>query len=146
MSADAGLRDARWEVMRVSSRRPMTVSEVARRLGQKRQSVQRTADGLREQGLAEVLPNVDHARAGLIGLTTAGRRTLEALQRRQKASLDPCLSRVARADMGALALSLADLADRVERATAREVPESGDAAVSRPRRAPSGVKRRLTAA
>jgi hypothetical protein len=48
--------------------------------------------------------------------------------------------------MDALASSLADLAERVERATAREVPESGDAAAPGPRRAPSGVKRRLTAA
>ena len=48
--------------------------------------------------------------------------------------------------MNALAMSLVDLADRVERATAREVPESGDGAVPGPRRAPSGVKRRLTAA
>jgi DNA-binding transcriptional ArsR family regulator len=56
MSADAGLSGARWQVMKVVSRRPMTVSQVARRLGLQRQSVQRTADGLREQGLAEVLP------------------------------------------------------------------------------------------
>ncbi len=101
MSADAGLSGARWQVMKVVARRPMTVSQVARRLGLQRQSVQRTADGLREQGLAEVLPNVDHARAGLIGLSAAGRRTLEALQRRQQAWLDRCLRGATRADMDA---------------------------------------------
>jgi hypothetical protein len=89
---------------------------------------------------------VDHARAGLIGLSATGRRTLEALQRRQQAWLDRCLRGANRTDMDALAVSLADLADRVERATAREVPESGDAAAPGPRRAASGVKRRLTAA
>ena len=146
MSADAGLSGARWQVMKVVARRPMTVSQVARRLGLQRQSVQRTADGLREQGLAEVLPNVDHARAGLIGLSATGRRTLEALQRRQQSWLNRCLRGAARADMDALAVSLADLADRVERATARELPEPGDAAGPGPRRAPPGVKRRLTAA
>jgi DNA-binding MarR family transcriptional regulator len=146
MSADAGLSGARWQVMKAVARRPMTVSQVARRLGLQRQSVQRTADGLREQGLAEVLPNVDHARAGLIGLTAAGRHTLEALQRRQQSWLDRCLRGATRAEMGALALSLADLADRVERATAREQLETGDTVAPAPRRAPAGVKRRLTAA
>ena len=146
MSADAGLSGARWQVMKVVSRRPMTVSQVARRLGLQRQSVQRTADGLREQGLAEVLPNVDHARAGLISLTATGRRTLEALQRRQQAWLDRCLRGATRADMDALVLSLADLAQRVERATAREQVESGDTVTSAPRRASTRVKRRLTAA
>ena len=146
MSADAGLSGARWQVMKVVARRPMTVSQVARRLGLQRQSVQRTADGLREQGLAEVLPNVDHARAGLIGLSATGRRTLEALQRRQQVWLDRCLRGATRTDMDALASSLADLAERVERATAREVPEPSDAAAPGPRRAPTGVKRRLTAA
>ena len=146
MSADAGLSGARWQVMKVVARRPMTVSQVARRLGLQRQSVQRTTDGLRERGLAEVLPNVDHARAGLIGLSAAGQRTLDSLQRRQQAWLARCLRGATRADMDALALSLADLADRVERATAREAPQSGDAAVPGPRRAVSGVKRRLTAA
>ena len=48
MSADAGLSGARWQVMKVVARRPMTVSQVARRLGLQRQSVQRTVDGLRE--------------------------------------------------------------------------------------------------
>ena len=146
MSADAGLSGARWQVMKVVARRPMTVSQVARRLGLQRQSVQRTADGLRGQGLAEVLPNVDHARAGLIGLSETGRRTLEALQRRQQAWLNRCLRGATRTDMDTLAVSLADLADRVERATAREVPEAGDAAGPGPRRAHPGVKRRLTAA
>ena len=146
MSADAGLSGARWQVMKVVARRPMTVSQVARRLGLQRQSVQRTADGLREQGLAEVLPNVDHARAGLIGLSATGRRTLVALQRRQQAWLDRCLRGATSADMDALASSLAELAERVELATAREVRASGDAAVPGPRRPPSGVKRRLTAA
>jgi len=146
MSADAGLSGARWQVMKVVARRPMTVSQVARRLGLQRQSVQRTADGLREQGLAEVLPNVDHARAGLIGLSATGRRTLESLQRRQQAWLDRCLRGATRADMDALASSLADLAERVERATAREAPESGDAAATGQRRAASAVKRRLTVA
>ncbi len=145
MSADAGLSGARWQVMKVVARRPMTVSQVARRLGLQRQSVQRTADGLREQGLAEVLPNVDHARAGLVGLTAAGRRTLEALQRRQQAWLDRCLRGVPRAGLDAVAASLAGLADRVEHATTLERATQVESGQSGPRRAGSAARRRLTA-
>jgi hypothetical protein len=46
--------------------------------------------------------------------------------------------------MDALASSLADLAERVERATAREALESGDDAATGQRRAAAAVKRRLT--
>ena len=146
MSADAGLSGARWQVMKVVARQPMTVSQVARRLGLQRQSVQRTADGLREQGLSEVLPNVDHARAGLIGLTAAGRRTLEALQQRQRVWLDRCLRGVTRTGLDAVAASLAGLADRVEHATTREQATPVEGGPDGPRRAAPGTRRRLTAA
>jgi DNA-binding MarR family transcriptional regulator len=145
MSGGVHLSGARWQVMKVIARRPMTVSQVARRLGLQRQSVQRTADGLREQGLAEVLPNVDHLRAGLIGLSAEGRRTLEMLQERQRTWLGRCLRGASRAELDAVAASLSVLADRVEKATAREQAAPVNGATSRPRRAP-GVRRRLTAA
>jgi DNA-binding MarR family transcriptional regulator len=145
MSADAGLSGARWQVMKVIARRPMTVSQVARRLGLQRQSVQRTADGLREQGLVEVLPNVDHLRAGLLGLSEEGRRTLEVLQERQLAWLGRCLRGATRAQLESVAASLAGLADRVERATAREQAQAAGGGRTRPVRA-LGVRRRLTAA
>jgi DNA-binding MarR family transcriptional regulator len=145
MSADAGLSGARWQVMKVVARRPMTVSQVARRLGLQRQSVQRTADGLCERGLAEVLPNLDHQRAGLVGLTAAGRRTLDALQQRQGAWLGRCLKGATRAELDRVAESLAGLADRVEAATRREQIESEGRGAPRARPA-SGVRRRLTAA
>ena len=123
----------------------MTVSQVARRLGLQRQSVQRTADALCGQGLAEVLPNVDHQRAGLLALSEPGRRTLEALQVRQQAWLGRCLAGATRAELDRVATSLAGLADRVEAATIREQAESSGRGASRPRPA-SGVRRRLTAA
>lgn len=145
MSADAGLSGARWQVMKVVARRAMTVSQVARRLGLQRQSVQRTADALCEQGLAEVLPNVDHQRAGLLTLSAAGHRTLETLAVRQGAWLGRCLQGTTRAELDRVAASLAGLAERVEAATACEQPPSAGRGAARPRPA-SGVRRRLTAA
>jgi DNA-binding MarR family transcriptional regulator len=122
MSDEFGLTGARWQVMKVVARQPLTASQIARRLGLQRQSVQRTVDSVREQGLVEVRPNVDHLRAGLIALSDEGRRALAALEQRQQAWLARCLRGLTRAELDKLGRSLADLAARVERATARIQP------------------------
>ncbi|MCU0974702.1 MAG: MarR family transcriptional regulator [Steroidobacteraceae bacterium] len=120
MAGDVGLTGARWQVMRVVAKRPLTASQVARRLGLQRQSVQRTVDFLREDGIVEIAENLDHRRAGLVTLTDPGRERLAALERRQQAWLQRCLLGLDRAGLDALAVGLANLADRVEDATAHE--------------------------
>lgn len=120
MSGGVGLTGARWQVMKVSARQAMTVSQIARRLGLKRQSVQRTVGQLAGQGLVEMQPNADHARAGLVALSAEGRRTLTSLEVRQQAWLGRCLHGVARADLERLAQALGSLAGRVESATDHE--------------------------
>jgi DNA-binding MarR family transcriptional regulator len=120
MAGDVGLTGARWQVMRVVARRPMTTSQVARRLGLKRQSVQRTVDLLRHDGIVAIEANLDHRRAGLVTLTEAGRGQLAALERRQQAWLQRCLRGLDRAGLEDMGNGLADLAERVERATAAE--------------------------
>jgi DNA-binding MarR family transcriptional regulator len=122
MSDEFDLTGARWQVMKVVARQPLTASQIARRLGLQRQSVQRTVDSVREQGLVEVQPNVDHLRAGLIALSDEGRRILAALELRQQAWLARCLRGLTRAELDKLGRSLADLASRVDRATARIQP------------------------
>ena len=123
----------------------MTVSQVARRLGLQRQSVQRTVDHMRGHGLVEILPNQDHRRAGLVAPSVEGRRILALLQERQQAWLGRCLRGVSRAELDGLAAALADMAARVERATARERADPADDTPAR-RRGPTGIRRRLTAA
>jgi DNA-binding MarR family transcriptional regulator len=122
MSDEFDLTGARWQVMKVVARQPLTASQIARRLGLQRQSVQRSVDSVREQGLVEVQPNVDHRRAGLIALSHEGKRVLAALEQRQQAWLARCLRGLTRAELDKLGRSLADLASRVERATARIQP------------------------
>jgi DNA-binding MarR family transcriptional regulator len=131
MAGDVGLTGARWQVMRVVARRPLTASQVARRLGLQRQSVQRTVDLLREDGIVAIEQNLDHRRAGLVTLTETGRDQLAALERRQQAWLQRCLRGLTRAELEQLGTGLAGLADRVERATAQEAatpPRQGHAA------------------
>jgi len=141
MSGGCGLTGARWQVMKVAMRQSLTVSQIARRLGLKRQSVQRTVDQLAAQRLLELQPNLDHSRAGLVALTAEGRRILAALESRQQAWSARCLRGLGRAELERLAKSLGDLAQRVETATGRErpaeFPGAGPAA---------GVRRRLVAA
>lgn len=120
MAADSGLTGARWQVMRVVARRPLTASQVARRLGLQRQSVQRTVDLLRADGIVAIAENLDHRRAGLVTLTDAGRERLAALEQRQQAWLQRVLRGLSRAQLQALGTGLDDLAGRVERATAQE--------------------------
>ncbi|UVJ39959.1 MarR family winged helix-turn-helix transcriptional regulator [Arthrobacter sp. CJ23] len=81
----AGLTPAWWQVLGATLDEPLTVSEIARRvgLGLARQSVQRSADILVEKKWAEYLENPRHQRAQLLRPTPAGRETITQLQQAQ---------------------------------------------------------------
>jgi DNA-binding MarR family transcriptional regulator len=145
MSGGVGLTGARWQVMKVAARQALTVSQIARRLGLKRQSVQRTVDQLAGQGLVEFAPNADHQRASLVGLSAEGRGILAALESRQQAWLGRCLRGLGRGELEALARSLGGLSERVGQATSREPRTAGPSQGSR-RRPSTGGRRRLVAA
>jgi DNA-binding MarR family transcriptional regulator len=71
-------------VMGVIDHGPLTVSAVARVMGLRRQSVQRTADLLVADGVAEYLDNPADRRAKLLTLTPAGRRALRKIEAAQR--------------------------------------------------------------
>jgi DNA-binding MarR family transcriptional regulator len=73
LAAPSGLTAARWQVLGAVLSAPATVSEIARTMGITRQSVQRIADLLVDQALAEYQPNPAHQRAKLLSATDAGR-------------------------------------------------------------------------
>nr|WP_237542769.1 MarR family transcriptional regulator [Streptomyces sp. SID4919] len=73
LAAPAGLSAARWQVLGAVLREPLPVAGIARAMGITRQSVQRVADVLAGQGLAEYVPNPAHRRAKLLRPTDAGR-------------------------------------------------------------------------
>lgn len=85
LAAPSGQTGARAAVLACADPQPQTVAAVARRLGLTRQSVQRTADLLVADELAEYRPNPEHRRAKLLGLTPAGQRTLTAIEAAQAA-------------------------------------------------------------
>jgi DNA-binding MarR family transcriptional regulator len=82
LARPAGLTAARWQVLGAVLHTPLSVAGIARVMGISRQSVQRIADLLVEQGLAEYLPNPSHRRAKLLQPTDQGRAAIAQIRPR----------------------------------------------------------------
>lgn len=85
LAKPAGLTAARWQVLGAVLHEARTVSGVARVMGLTRQSVQRLADVLVEQGLAEYRENPEHKRAKLLAATPAGLDAVRSIHADQAA-------------------------------------------------------------
>lgn len=80
----AGQTLARTLVLRQLENEPAPVAEIARAVGLKRQSVQRVADRLAEDGLLGYEDNPKHRRSKLARLTKSGRASLERIAAEQR--------------------------------------------------------------
>jgi DNA-binding MarR family transcriptional regulator len=87
MSRDVGLSAARWQLLSAVTQAPdpLTISELARRLGLARQSVQKVADALSNDGLITYQTNPKHQRASLVVVTKKAAQLLEQLDERRYA-------------------------------------------------------------
>lgn len=85
IAAAAGQTLARWLTLEMVSDEPTTVAQVARKLDLTRQSVQRVADLLAQDGLTEFADNPAHQTSKLVRLTARGRNTLRTIQAAQRA-------------------------------------------------------------
>ena len=83
LTADLGLTSARWQVLGAIEAEGLSVAQIARAMGLARQSVQRLADLLVDEGIVAYRDNPEHQRAKLVELTSEGRRKLDKLNRRQ---------------------------------------------------------------
>jgi DNA-binding MarR family transcriptional regulator len=84
ISHGLGLSVARWQILGILLRfEALTVADIARRVGLRRQSVQQTVNGLRDQDMLEPTPNPKHKTAPLIRMTDKGRLILPELLKRQ---------------------------------------------------------------
>jgi DNA-binding MarR family transcriptional regulator len=72
LARPAGLTAARWQVLGAVLTESRSVAGIARVMGITRQSVQRNADLLVADGLAEYVPNPAHRRAKLLRPTDEG--------------------------------------------------------------------------
>jgi DNA-binding MarR family transcriptional regulator len=121
LAKPAGQTSARWKVLAAIEEGPSSVAEIARLFGLARQSVQRVADVLVDEGLATYEDNPRHRRAKLLEPTPRGLeavRTIQSAQRRWARRLG--------AEMGeeALRRCTAVLADVIQALEARSSPTS----------------------
>lgn len=82
------LSAARWQVLGAVLPAPMTVAGVARSMGLTRQSVQRLADVLVDEGVCEYRDNPAHRRAKLLAPTELGFEAIERIHPIQVAWAD----------------------------------------------------------
>ncbi len=80
LTEGSGLTAARWQVLGAVLREPLTVAAAARSMGLARQSVQRLANVLVEEGLCEFLPNPAHRRAKLLAPTDRGWKAIDQIR------------------------------------------------------------------
>lgn len=79
ITAGSGLTAARWQVLGAVLREPLSVSGIARSMGLTRQSVQRLADALVDDGLCAYEENPEHKRAKLLVPTKKGWAAIDAI-------------------------------------------------------------------
>lgn len=79
MADTVGLTAARWQVLGAVLGEPLSVAGIARQMGITRQSVQRIANILVEERLAEYIPNPAHRRAKLLRPTDAGLKAVRSI-------------------------------------------------------------------
>jgi DNA-binding MarR family transcriptional regulator len=102
IAATVGQTQARWQVMSAGSAGPLTVAQIARRLGVTRQNVQRIADLLVDEGSATFEPNPDHRGSPHLVLTRRGRTALAELGKAAARSHTKLAARLAGTDIGAI--------------------------------------------
>jgi DNA-binding MarR family transcriptional regulator len=114
--AKEGLTAARWQVLGAVALagRPLTVPQIARRMGLTRQAVQASVNRLLGEGLVETGDNLDHRRSPLIRLTELGSRKYAAADRRQIRWINELSTGLKISDLEATARVLHDLSDRLE--------------------------------
>ena len=88
MAEPAGQTSARWRVLAAIENTPLTVPQIARAWWLSRQSVQRVADALVDEGFAAYDDNPDHRRSKLVRITRRGTAALRRIRDAQRVWAD----------------------------------------------------------
>jgi DNA-binding MarR family transcriptional regulator len=114
LAAGEGLTSARWQVLGALAGPPLTVPQVARRMGLTRQSVHATVSRLQANGLVELVPNADHQRSALVRLTDTGRARVQAMAGRQVTWVSRLAEGLSATDLETTGRVLTELCRRLE--------------------------------
>ncbi|AZG46680.1 MarR family winged helix-turn-helix transcriptional regulator [Gordonia insulae] len=102
IAARAGQTQARWQTLWTIGAGPMTVPQIARRLGVSRQHILRLTNSLADEGLIEQVVNPDHKTSPLLKLTPAGRDVLDLINHGAKDSNELLLQQLSGSDVDQL--------------------------------------------
>lgn len=116
LAAEHGLTSARWQVLGAIAiaQRPLTVPQVARRMGLTRQSVHTTVNRLLADRLVELVPNADHRRSQLVRLTELGEARYTAIDEKQADWVNQLAAGLRRPELVTTARVLGELCKRLE--------------------------------
>jgi DNA-binding MarR family transcriptional regulator len=116
LAARERLTPARWQVLGAVALagRPLTVPQIARRMGLTRQAVQASVNRLLAEALVEARGNLDHRRSPLIALTERGSQKYAAVDQRQVRWINELAAGLKITDLAAAARALRELGDRLE--------------------------------
>lgn len=114
LTKPVGLTTARWQVLGAVLHEARTVSGIARVMGLTRQSVQRLADALAEDGLAEYRDNPEHRRAKLLIATPKGLDAVRGIHADQVAWANRVTEGLDAADLRAALATIEKLRAAVE--------------------------------
>jgi DNA-binding MarR family transcriptional regulator len=119
LAAREGVTAARWQVLGAVALagRPLTVPQIARRMGLTRQAVQASVNRLLAEALAEARDNLDHRRSPLIALTERGSQKYAAVDQRQARWINQLSAGLKITDLATAARALRELGDRLETTT-----------------------------
>jgi DNA-binding MarR family transcriptional regulator len=116
LAATEGLTSARWQVLGAVALagQPVTVPQIARRMGLTRQSVHASVNRLAANGLVELTPNADHRRSQLVRLTELGTARYAAMDDLQSSWVTRLVDGIAQSRLEATAGVLDELCKRLE--------------------------------
>jgi DNA-binding MarR family transcriptional regulator len=116
LAAQEGLTSARWQVLGAVAlaERPLTVPQIARRMGLTRQAVQLSVNRLLEDALVSSEENPDHRRSPLIRLTDDGAARYAELERRQIGWINELATGLKPSELSTAARVLQQLSNRLD--------------------------------
>lgn len=114
LARPAGLTAAWWQVLAAVLDEPRSVAEIARTVGVTRQSVQRIADLLVDDGLAEYRPNPAHRRSKLLCPTDDGRAAVRRIGPAHAELARDLADKIGHAELAELLEGLEQLSDALE--------------------------------
>jgi DNA-binding MarR family transcriptional regulator len=126
LAAPLGQTSARWRVLAAVEDEPRSVAEIARAWSLARQSVQRVADLLADDGLVAYEDNPRHRRAKLVRLTPRGAATLGEIQTAQRAWANAVGERLVERDLQAASRILSDVIDTLAEDPSSPIARSGE--------------------